>query len=364
MQTLFAFDQCKEANYTLAHDLIDERFAPDLNSMEVQDKELLRKQKKASIQFFDKIFKGETPPAEVEEKVKKVAEEALRVYQLQVKKDQDFLGKNSVLEIERLSTLYHSVLSLLIEFADLAAVEKKVDHSNYVTHPWIKAISQNEELKKQLLRSESGWEKNKDKVRSWFREIIKDDQTYLEFIAAKKTDEETQKDLIRHLVRKLILGSGPINDFFEEHDIRWAEDKIIVRSLVDKTLKSFADGKIEIQKLSLDWEDDKNFIDKLFKNTIDLDEKYKQLIAKNTKNWEVDRLALTDRLIIEMAITEMLHFPNIPVKVTINEYIELTKEYSTPKSKQFINGILDVISKSMKETGDIKKSGRGLIDNK
>ncbi len=364
MQTLFAFDQCKEANHTLAHDLIDERFSPNLNSMEVQDKDLLRKQKKEAIQFFDKIYKGQAPSREVDEKVGKVAEEALRIYHQQVKKDQDFLGKNSVLEIERLSSLYHSVLSLLTEFAELAAAEKKVNHSNFVNHLWITAISKNEELNKQLLRSDSGWQKNRDKVRGWFREIIKDDETYLEFIAANKTDEESQKDLIRHLVRKLILGAGPINDFFEEQDIRWAEDKVIVRSLVDKTIKSFADGKIEIQKLSLDWEDDKNFIEKLFKNTIELDEKYKQLIAKNTKNWEVDRLPLTDRLIIEMAIAEMIHFPNIPVKVTINEYIELTKEYSTPKSRQFINGILDVISKSMKESGDIKKSGRGLIDNK
>jgi len=133
---------------------------------------------------------------------------------------------------------------------------------------------------------------------------------------------------------------------------------------VDKSLKSYADGKIELQKLSLDWDDDKLFIDKLFKSTIELDGQHKQLIARNTKNWEVDRLALTDRVILEMAIAEMIHFPNIPVKVTINEYIELTKEYSTPKSKQFINGILDVISKTMKESGAIKKSGRGLLDNK
>ncbi len=364
MQTLFAFDQCKEANYTLAHDLIDERFAPDLNSMEVQDKDLLRKQKKASIQYFDKLFKDQVTAADAEEKVIMVSEDALRIYQQQVKKDQDFLGKNSVLEIERLSTLYHSVLTLITEFAELAAAEKKVDHSSFVNHPWVTAISKNEELKKQLLRSDSGWQKNRDKVRGWFREILKDDETYLKFISDKRTDEESQRELIRHLVRKLILGAGPINDFFEEQDIRWAEDKVIIRSLVDKTVKSFADGQIEIQKLSLDWEDDKNFIEKLFKSTIDLDEKYKQLIAKNTKNWEVDRLPLTDRIIIEMAIAEMIHFPNIPVKVTINEYIELTKEYSTPKSKQFINGILDVISKSMMESGDIKKSGRGLIDNK
>jgi len=364
MQTLFAFDQCKEANHSLALDLIEERFAPDLNSMEVQDKELLKKQKKEAIQYFEALFKGQSPAGEVDEKVIKVAEEALRNYHQQVKKDQDFLAKNSLLEIEKLSHLYHSVLSLLIEFAELAAAEKKVDHSGFVNHPCIAAISKSEDLKKELLRSDTGWQKNKDKVRGWFREIIKDDQTYQEFIALKNPSEESQKELIRHMVRKLILGAGAINDFFEEQDIRWAEDKVIVRSLADKTIKSFADGKIELQKLSLDWEDDRNFIEKLYRSTIGLDEKYKQLIASNTKNWEVDRLPLTDRVVIEMAIAEMIHFPNIPVKVTINEYIELTKEYSTPNSRQFINGILDVISRSMKETGDIKKSGRGLIDNK
>jgi len=364
MQTLFAFDLCKEADYTLALDLIEERFAPDLNSMEVQDKDLLRKRRKAAIQYFEQIYKGQTPAAEAEKEIIKVAEEALRMYLQQVKKDQDFLAKNTILEIEKLTQVYHGVLSLLVEFAELASAEKKVNHSNFVNHPWIRAIANNEELKKQLLRSDAGWQKNKDKVRGWFRDIIKDDQTYLDFIATKKTNEENQKELIRHMVRKIILGAGPINDFFEENDIRWAEDKAIVRSLVDKTIKSYADGNVEIQKLSLDWEDDRSFIEKLFKNTVHLDEKYKQLIARNTKNWEVDRLALTDRLIIEMAIAEMINFPNIPVKVTINEYIELTKDYSTPKSRQFINGILDVISKSMKESGDIKKSGRGLIDNK
>ena len=88
------------------------------------------------------------------------------------------------------------------------------------------------------------------------------------------------------------------------------------------------------------------------------------MIANNTKNWEVDRLPLTDRAILQMAIAELTEFPNIPVKVTINEYIELAKLYSTPKSRQFINGILDVMAKELKLTGQIKKSGRGLMDNK
>lgn len=364
MQTLFAFDQCKEANHQLALDLIEERFLPDLNSMEVQDKELLRKQKKSAIQLFERKFKGQNVSADVEEKIERATEDALRQFQNQVKRDQDFLSKNIILEIERLTSLYYSILSLIQEFASLAANERKVNHSNFIDHPVVKALATHDELKKEILRLDCGWQKNYDKVRGWFKDVIREDEAYQNFIAEKNPSEESQKEIMRHLVRKLILGSGPINDFFEEQDIRWAEDKTIFRSLVDKTVKSIDHGSIEIQKLSLDWEDDKSFINKLFKSTIDLDEKHKQLIAKNTKNWEVDRLPLTDRVILEMAIAEMINFPSIPIKVTINEYIELTKEYSTPKSRQFINGILDVISKSMKESGDIKKSGRGLIDNK
>jgi N utilization substance protein B len=177
---------------------------------------------------------------------------------------------------------------------------------------------------------------------------------------------EAHKAIIKHLSRKVILGKGPINSYYEEQDIHWAEDQEIVRSLVDKTIKSRNEesGTIELQKLALDWEDDREFMTQLFSTTINLEEKYKGLIAKNTKNWEVDRLPLTDRIILEMAITELITFSHIPVKVSINEYIELAKLYSTPKSRQFINGILDVISKELMSSGDMKKSGRGLIDNK
>jgi transcription antitermination protein NusB len=364
MQSLFAFNQCKEANHSLALDLIEDRFQPDLNSMQVQDKELLRGQKKTALQLFEKRFKGKDLSESPDPKIEKAIVDALDLFNNGVTKDQAFLSKNIILEIERLTGLYLNVLQLMVEFAELAAAEKKVNHSNFVNHPIIKAIAANEELSAQLLKLEGGWQKRKDTVRGWFKDIIKEDSLYQEFIAEKNPKEESQKVLIKHLVRKLILGAGAINDFFEDQDIRWAEDRDIIKSLVDKTLKSFDGSKVVLQKMSLDWEDDKVFINKLFKNTIGLDEEYKQLIAKNTKNWEVDRLPLTDRTILEMALSEMIHFPNIPVKVTINEYIELSKEYSTPKSRQFVNGILDVMSKTMKDSGAIKKSGRGLIDNK
>jgi N utilization substance protein B len=165
----------------------------------------------------------------------------------------------------------------------------------------------------------------------------------------------------------VILGKTVINDFFEEEVLRWAEDKDIVKGMVEKTIKSFdpeAKTPLTLHTLSINWDDDKAFIENLYDTTASLDVKYKELIANNTRNWEVDRLPLTDRVILEMAIAELLIFPNIPVKVSMNEYIELAKNYSTPNSRQFINGILDVIAKELKDSGTLKKSGRGLIDNK
>jgi len=361
MQSLFAYHQCKEADLLLARDFIEARFQPDLNSMEVQDKQLLRTQKKSALQYFDKKMAGlETGPED--DHIAQVADEAIKLYHKSIQKDQANLNKNILLEMQKLSALYHSVLALMVALADQAA-EKKGDFKNFAQHPWIKAWRQNDELKKSIAKENSGWEGRMDKVRGWFRDVVREDAVFQKFAAEKNPDEEAQKAFIKHLSRKIILG-GVINDYFEEQSMRWAEDKDILKSMVDKTIKSFADGKMILQKVSLNWDDDQDFIEILFNRTIDLDPQYRELIANHTRNWEVDRLPLTDRVILEMAIAEMIHFPNIPVKVTINEYIELSKDYSTPKSRQFINGILDVISKVMKESGTLKKSGRGLLDNK
>lgn len=365
MQSLFAFELCKEANRLLADNFIETTFQPDLNSMEVQDKALLTRQRKAALHLFDQKFKSEDASDHADAVINKTVTQALDLYRKQTKKDFTFLSKNMVLEVEKLSGYYHSVLGLMIAFAELAAADKKVNHTNFTGNPWIKGLVKNSELKKELIKGQTGWNNKLDLVRPWFRDVVKTDKTYSEFIAEKKPDTEQHKALVKHLYRKLIL-TGTINDYFDAEDIRWTEDHEIIKSLVDKTMKSLDEetGEIELQKLSLDWDDDKGFLTRLFVSTVDLDESHRALIARNTKNWEVDRLPLTDRVILEMAIAEMVNFPNIPVKVTINEYIELTKEYSTPKSRQFINGILDVISKELNKAGAIKKSGRGLIDNK
>lgn len=365
MQSLFAFEQCKEANYQLALDQIEEHFQPDLNSMEFQDKELLKGQRKMARQLLERKFsKGESPDSD-DAKVNAAVKESLAVYNKSVKKDNTFFSKNMVLEVEKLNDLYLSVLGLLISLADSALTDKKTDFKNFIQNKGILSLRENLELTKALLKSNGNWSSRQELVRDWFREIVKNDEELVKFNALKAPSLEDQKAILKHLIRKVILGKTIINEYFEEEDIRWAEDKEIVKSLAEKTIKSLSEeGKVEIQKLSLDWEDDSEFMKILFQGAADLDKKHQELISQNTKNWEVDRLPLTDRVILAMAITELIQFPNIPVKVSINEYIELAKHYSTPKSRQFINGILDVIAKELKASGALKKSGRGLIDNK
>ena len=368
MQSLFALQQCKEATFELCQEKISEAFLPDLNSMEVQNKDLLNQEKKEALALFKDAFaKAETKVNHENDKIKKAVNAAFVFYAAQVKKDREFFRKNLVIDVEKIYEHYIATLSLAAAFAELAEADKKVSHKNFNNNLWIKGIRNSEALKKDALKLGRHWQNQTENVRLWFRDVVRQDNEYLNYLDRKNPSLEDQRKFASHLFKKIILGPTVINDFYEEEVLRWAEDKEIVKALVEKTVKSYDPEKqkeISLHTLSLNWDDDKAFIDTLYDNALDLSDEHLELIARNTRNWEVDRLPLTDRIILEMAIAELISFRNIPVKVTINEYIELAKSYSTPKSRQFINGILDVIAKELQEAGEIKKTGRGLIDNK
>jgi N utilization substance protein B len=138
-----------------------------------------------------------------------------------------------------------------------------------------------------------------------------------------------------------------------------------VNTAVIKTIESFKETSNEgyrLLSLYKDAEDDKAFVKDLFRKTALNNAEYEELIGKKTQNWEVDRIASMDILIMKMALTELLNFNSIPVKVSLNEYIELSKEYSTPKSKIFVNGILDKLVADLKRENKIMKVGRGLME--
>ena len=367
MQSLFAFHQSREANYLLCRDHIENTFSPDLNSMEVQDKKELTRQRKEALKLLDTIFEKDAPVVHEDEKIVTVVKAGLSQYEKAVRKDAGSFKKSLSQDVEKIYKQYISVLMLAGSMADAARADKKINHTNFLNNQWVEAFQKSNELKKESLRLNASWEKNFERVRLWLRDVVKQDQDYMAYLDKKSPSVDEQKKLINHFFRRIILGKTNINDFFEEEVLHWAEDRDIVKGMVEKTVKSFdpkSGEPLQLHQLSLNWEDDLHFIEHLFTGSIDLKPEYRKLIADNTRNWEVERLPLTDRVILEMAITELISFPSIPVKVTINEYIELAKNYSTPKSRQFINGILDVISKELKTKGGIKKSGRGLMDNK
>src|SRR5690606_8044690 len=218
-----------------------------------------------------------------------------------------------------------ATLSLATAFADAAAADKKVSHKNFLSNAWINALRSSETLRKDALRLGRHWQDHPDEIRHWFRDVVRQDNEYLAYLDRKNPSFDDQRKFVNHLFRKVILGKTVIGDFYEEEVLRWAEDREIVKALVEKTVKSYdpeADEEIALHALSINWEPDREFLESLNRRSTTLEPLQLELIASHTRNWEVDRLPLTDRIILEMAIAALLSFPNIPVTVTINEYYE------------------------------------------
>jgi N utilization substance protein B len=368
MQSLFALERCKASNFSIAKDRIAAAFAPDLNSMEVQDKELLGTQKKEATALFEEYYKQQqVVKASAEDKINDVVTQSIDTYYTDLKKDQKKIQKFMVKEAEGLIDQYTLILVLLTEFADIAATDTKHKTENFVNNVLIKAIRFNKSLENIILRNQLNWGGLNDELREWYRDTIRNTEEYQDYLKLATPSFEQDKAIVEHIVKTIVFKSEVVTAYMEEKDLYWSENKAIIKSMVLKTIKAIdvdQAEEFEPAELSYNWEEDKAFFNNIYKETLDLDQEYKDLIASKTVNWDVDRLASVDRIIMEMAITEMLTFTSIPLKVTINEYIELAKNYSTPKSKQFINGMLDGISKELSDSGKIRKSGRGLIDNK
>lgn len=368
MQSLFAYERGKASNFSIAKDRIAEAFSPDLNSMEVQDKEQLKIHKKEATALFEEYYsKQETVNGSADEKINSVVNDSITKYYEDIKKDQKRIQKFMVNEAESLIDQYVMILMLLTEFADIAATDTKHKTGNFVNNVLIKAIKFNKSLENTILRHQLNWAGLNDELREWYRDTIRTCDEYQTYLKIESPSFDQDKEIVDFIVKSVIFKSEVVTAYMEEKDLYWSENKAIVKSMVLKTIKAIEVEKgedFEPAELSYNWEEDKEFFINIYKETLALDQEYKDMIASKTINWDIDRLASVDRIIMEMAITEMLNFASIPLKVTINEYIELAKNYSTPKSKQFINGILDVISKELTESGKVRKSGRGLIDNK
>ena len=285
--------------------------------------------------------------------------------------------KNLLQSIDKVYEMYIWMLSLIsevTEYAEIDAHERANKHLptaddlhadvKILSNRFILSLQKNKEYLAGLKKYKVAWDFEPELVKSLFI-ILKNSAEYTEYL--QKTDDtiQTDKDIIKFIFKKVILKSSLAEQVFEDKFIYWPVDKDVLQALIAKTFKNFAYDDAAQNKLAEvtgNWEEDREFIVNLFEETIRHNDAYQELIGNKTQNWEPDRIAMMDTLLMKMALAEFINFNSIPVKVTINEYLEISKEFSTPKSNSFINGILDKILFELKAQNKVKKTGRGLIE--
>jgi transcription antitermination protein NusB len=277
--------------------------------------------------------------------------------------------------IEKTYDLYHYLLLLVLEVADVAgekidqALQKRMPTANdlnpqkwFVDNLVIAQLRKNLAFKSYVSTKKLTWVNYSHIPRLLYNKMITW-EVYEEYMKSEEHNYLSDRKFIIRLITELFSNSEDLLSSLEEQSIYWNDDMEYISAMVEKTLKKFkpdSGKKTPLMALYKNAEDEE-FVKILFRKSILHSEKCSGLIDKNTTNWEVDRIALMDILVMQLAITEILEFPEIPVKVTLNEYIEIAKYYCTSKSSTFVNGILDNIVKEIRETGQLNKFGRGLV---
>ena len=351
--------------------------------MEVQDKPQLKKDAVLCIELFTKNLDNKhlIAGSDFDAKIKNTAIQAISQFHKACKDDLEFLKSNMLSSVERIPQLYLNAIEMLILFGEYvqhengrkrkladAPVSDNAGELNLANNKVLKYLKTAPAYQAGVIRHQAQIRDFDVEIKQWYRDYIKPHEAYRNYLKIKEPNIAEDNDILQIILKKIIFKNDPILSFFYERDIRWSENKAIVRSLALKVLKSVVDIPDEenftLPELAINWEEDKEFFQNIFNLTVQNEGEYRHLISNKTKNWDIERVASTDKIIITMALTEMSYFPSIPIKVSINEYIDISKTYSTPKSKQFVNGLLDVLAKELTESGKIRKSGRGLLDNK
>jgi N utilization substance protein B len=374
MQNLYALFQSQRSNFNLALDRIADDFMPDLNSMEPQKPIQLAAYREQAQTLFKQQYKSGKiqPEREAPVKVLQSAVAALNFYRQQNDKDFQAQSRTMLRQADGIYDQFLLMLQLAVEFGHLAQVDaeerarKRGDQTPQSAHlyhnPLVVALRNHPELKESLLRRGLLWDV--ETVRGFFR-LLGKDPAYVAYRQSLKPTAEEEADMAAHLFRDFMFAHENLVEYFENQHLAWDEDKSVLRDMVNKVIKHLPDNPTQpLPLLSLSWEDDRQFYQDLFTQAVAEADYCEQLLAARTQNWDIDRITMIDRILLNLAMTEMMHFPSIPVKVSINEYIELSKEYSTPRSYNFVNGLLNTLNEDLAKEGKIRKSGRGLIDNK
>ncbi|MCF8228298.1 MAG: transcription antitermination factor NusB [Bacteroidales bacterium] len=291
------------------------------------------------------------------------------------------MGERELLKsIDKLYEQYIYLLSFLkevFEFAETRMEENKKKHlptkedldpnTKFIDNRFIKQLTDNRVFRRKEYDLKINWVDEQEMLRKFYVKL-RDSRLYKDYMSSSGDSYQEDKDLCIQIVKKHLTDFPALEFYFEEKNIYWASDYYLAVWLVLKSIKGFENDHDSFHPLpgifkTADQADNEDlaFIKKLFRKTILRKPEADELIEQRAKNWEIERIATMDKLILEMAIIELMEFDSIPIKVSLNEYIELAKIFSTAKSRVFINGILDKLIEDLKKENKIIKKGRGLM---
>ena len=265
-----------------------------------------------------------------------------------------------------------SVAEQIIELKKQKYLPTETDlHPNlkFIDNSFIQKLEENKPLQKLIRENNLSWNNDVDLlfVRKVY-DAMSNEDFFIEYMQNHTTSFDEDKKLILDTLELFMLENEDMMSYFDEIKLSWGHDYNDVIILIHNTLKSFTKNQSEEKKLpplfKIDNDgkcEDRQFAINLFEKTLANNSCYEQIVSDKIRNWETDRIACIDFILIKMAICEFCEFPSIPLRVTLNEYIEISKYYSTPKSRYFINGLLDSILEELKKDNKINKQGRGLM---
>ena len=291
-------------------------------------------------------------------------------------KNIDTAEKELFFSLSKAYDLYNYLLALMVAVAKEAKRRLEIAESKarregtekpsarFAFNRFTLQLEENRQLSEFIGNQKHTWADEPEFVGKLF-EQIEQSQIYKDYMASKEDNYAADRELWRKIYRTLIQDNPDLDALFEEQSLYWNDDKEIVDTFVLKTIKRFDEQNGSKQKLlpEYDSEEDKDYARKLFRASILNADEYQRYMSETSRNWDFSRLAYMDVVIMQIAIAELMTFPSIPVSVTINEFVEIAKLYSTPKSGGYINGMLDTIARHLIKTGRLMKRVDERNDN-
>ncbi|MCD8265955.1 MAG: transcription antitermination factor NusB [Prevotellaceae bacterium] len=291
-------------------------------------------------------------------------------YYLNEGKSIDTTEKELFHSLSQAYDLYMQLISLMLSLESIArrVIETQVARAVRLAEPappavklmknrFIAQLRENEQLEKWRSHQHFSWlEEEEDFLRRLYSNISSRD-FFQDYTRSPESSYEQDRELWRKIYRNVLCDNEELDDILEGADLYWNDDKFIVDTFVLKTIKRFDEKKGKAQELLPDFssDEDREFASQILRNALSNAEYYRGLISEQTKNWELDRIARMDLYIIQVALAEILSFPEIPVSVSLNEYVEIAKDYSTPRSGAFVNGMLDSLCRRLQKDGLLVK---------